>query len=74
MEIVNEPIGKEASVKVELTAGKIVVSGQLGTSGVDGSVNFIVDGDYFFDLLASKIPGQIDDAVIAFIKSAIKAL
>jgi hypothetical protein len=74
MEVVNEQISKEANVKIEIVAGKIELTAALDTSGADVAVKVLVDSDYFLDLLASKIPGQIDDAVIALFKSALKAV
>jgi hypothetical protein len=74
MEVVNEQISKEANVKIEIVAGKIELTAALDTSGADVAVKVTVDSDYFLDLLASKIPGQIDDAVIALFKSALKAV
>jgi hypothetical protein len=74
MEVVSEQLSKEASVKVEIVNGKIEIVGGLDTSGADVSAKIVVDVDYFLDLLAAKIPGQIDDAVIALFKSALKAV
>jgi hypothetical protein len=74
MEVVNEQISKEASVKVDVKDGKIQVDAALDTSGADASVKIAVDVEYFLDILAAKIPGQIDDAVIAIFKAALKAI
>jgi hypothetical protein len=74
MELVKHEIGSEAVVTVELVAGDIVIKGNLGTSGLGAEVKATVNGDYFLDLLASKIPGQIDDAVINLLKSALKSV
>lgn len=74
MEVINKPIGTEGSVKVDVVGGKIVLNAGLDTSGVDVGAKIVVEVDYFLDLLAAKIPGQLDDAVIAIMKSALKAI
>jgi hypothetical protein len=74
MELVNKELSKEASAKVELIEGKIVIKSSLDTAGVDAIAQVVVDGDYFFDKLKEIIPGQIDDAVIELFKAAVKAV
>jgi hypothetical protein len=74
MEIINKQISPEASAKVEIIAGKIQLSAVVDTGGVDGMISIAVDGEYFIDELSKKIPGTLDDAILAVLKSAIKAL
>lgn len=74
MILVDKPIGPEAGVKLEIAAGKIILSGGLHSSGLGGNLSMSLDSDYFLDKLAEAIPGQLDDAIIAVLKSALKAL
>lgn len=74
MELINKQISPEAIAKVEIVAGKIQLSAVLDTGGVDANVSVSVDADYFIDALAAKIPGQIDDAIFAVLKTALKDL
>lgn len=74
MDLIDKQLSPESSVKVVVSGGKISLVGALDTKGVDVSVSASVDSDYFIDELAKKIPGQIDDAIFAVLKSAIKAL
>lgn len=74
MEILNKQISPEAKALVEITEGKLKLSAALDTSGVDANVAVAVEVDYFIDELAKKIPGQIDDAIFAVLKTALKDL
>lgn len=74
MELINKQISPEAKGKVEIKEGKIQLSAVLDTGGVDANLSISVDADFFIDALAAKIPGQIDDAIFAVLKTAIKAL
>lgn len=74
MEILKQEIGKEAFVTVELSEGKIVIKSELNSSGLGAGVMATIETDYFLDKIAEKIPGQIDDAVLAVFKSALKAI
>lgn len=74
MEILSKQISPEAQAKVDIADGKLMLSAVLDTQGVDASVTVSVDTGYFFDELAKKIPGTIDDAVLALLKQAVKAL
>lgn len=55
-------------LKLKLEGGKLIV--MLDTKGVDVSV--ALEADYFIDKLAEVIPGEIDDAVFAILKGALK--
>lgn len=74
MEILNKQISPEAKALVEIKEGKLQLSAVLDTGGVDANVAVAVEVDYFIDELAKKIPGQIDDAIFAVLKSALKDL
>lgn len=74
MEIFKKEIGSEAHVTGEITGGNIVITAKLDTAGVGATATAIISGDYFFDKLAEAIPGQIDDAVIALLKQAVKSI
>lgn len=65
----NVELYQEGEVKAELKDGDLVIT--YGGKGATAQVN--VDMGYLLDKLAEAIPGQIDDAIIAVIKSAIKA-
>jgi hypothetical protein len=74
MELIQKQLSPEASVKVEIVSGKIIMKAEMDTKGLDALASMSVDSDYFLDELAKKIPGVVDDAVIAVLKQAIKAL
>jgi len=74
MEILNKQISPEAKALVEIKEGKLQLSAMLDTQGVDANVVVAVEVDYFIDELAKKIPGQIDDAIFAVLKTALKDL
>jgi hypothetical protein len=74
MEIANEQLSKEANANIQLVGGNIVLAAKLDTSGLDVELKATLNGDYFIDLLAAAIPGQIDDVVLGMLKSAIKAV
>jgi len=74
MEILNKQISPESKALVEITEGKLKLSAALDTGGVDANVAVAVEVDYFIDELAKKIPGQIDDAIFAVLKTALKDL
>lgn len=65
----DQEIVKKGDLELEIKEGNLVLS--FDSKGVKASVT--VESGYFLDKLAEKIPGQIDDAVIAVIKSALKA-
>lgn len=74
MKILEKQLSDNAKALVEITGGKLSLKADLDTAGVDAQVSVSVDTDYFFDELAKKIPGTVDDAVIALLKNAVKAL
>lgn len=66
--------GKEHDVDLEIKEGKLAVVGKYEGHGGGADVKLYVKIDYLFDKIAEKIPGQVDDAVIAIMKQALKAL
>lgn len=74
MEVIVTKPSPESEVKVEIVQGRIKLSASLDTKGVDAAASMSVDSDYFIDELAKKIPGQIDDAMFAVLKAALKAI
>lgn len=74
MEILNKQLSPEAKAKVEIKNGKLSLSADLDTAGVDAQVMVSVDTDYFFDELAKKIPGTFDDVLLGLLKTTVKAL
>lgn len=66
--------GSEGSVDFKFSAGRLVV--EVKHSHASGEAMIVVSEDvsYFIDKLAAAIPGTMDDAILALIKSAIKAL
>ena len=67
-------VSKESNVKISFKDAKIVVTFGYEGNGGGATVEAHVDADYFLDELAKAIPGQVDDAVIAVVKMAIKSL
>lgn len=74
MDLISEQLGPEAKVKVVIEKGKLGLAVELDTKGIDGKVALFVDSEYFIDELAKAIPGKLDDAILAVLKSALKAL
>ncbi len=74
MDLMEKEIGEEAKVVLTLGGGKIMLTGMADTAGMDVSVAVSVDTDYFIDQLAAKIPGTLDDAILAVLKGALKTL
>lgn len=74
MDLINKQLSPEANAKVVISEGKLSLMAVLDTAGMDASVVVSVDTDYFLDELAAKIPGTMDDAIIAVLKAALKSL
>ena len=67
-------ISKEAKFDLQIKQGKLILALNYDGAQVDAGVSVAVGVDLFLDKLAEKIPGQLDDAVIAVIKGALNAL
>lgn len=74
MDLLVKELGAEGKVKVVVEGGKLKLVAEYDSKGLDGKVEMSVDSDYLIDELAKKIPGQIDDAIFAVLKSALKQL
>lgn len=74
MELIKKELGAEGEVKLELSGGKLSLLVNYDSKGLDGQVKLSVDSDYFIDELKTKIPGQIDDAILEVLKVALKSL
>lgn len=66
------PIGSEGKLKIEIKDGKLLLAVEYDGKGLDGTLGLALDPAYFVDLLAAAIPGQLDDAVLAILKAALK--
>lgn len=74
MDLISKDLGAEGKVKLVLEQGKVKLVAEYDSKGLDGKVEMAVDSDYFIDELAAKIPGQLDDAIFAVLKQALKSL
>lgn len=74
MDLIKKELGAEGEVALSLSAGKLSLSAKYDSKGLDGEVKLSVDSDYFIDQLAAKIPGQLDDAILAVLKAALKQM
>lgn len=71
--IYEKNVGSEGEFELEFKEGKLRLTLGVDTKGVDAGLFVDLDPDYFLDKLAKVIPGEIDDAVIALVKGAMKA-
>lgn len=67
-------LGPEGQLALKLEDGKLVIEVKHVHASGEVSVVAKEDAGYFMDKLAALIPGQLDDAIIALIKGALKAL
>jgi len=74
MDLVKESLGSEGSVSLKVSDGKLLIT--LEHTHASGKLSLVAEEDasYFLDKLAAAIPGQIDDAVLAVIKGALKVV
>jgi hypothetical protein len=67
------PIGQVGAVDIGLAAGKFSFSGKANVpAGVSVGALVEIETDVFFDFLAAKIPGKVDDAIFAVLKEVCK--
>ena len=66
--------GKELDVNVSIKDAKVKLEVVYDGKQADVGVHVSIGVDQLLDKLAEKIPGVVDDAVIAVIKAALKAL
>lgn len=64
--------GAELDVDMKIEGGKIILMPVYAGAGGYAKLELGLDGEYFLKQLASKIPGVIDDAIIAVAIEAIK--
>lgn len=70
MEIEKE-LSKEVDLKFSAENGKVgIIAGYEGKGG-GAELKVYVSAEYFLNKLAEAIPGQIDDVIIAALKSAL---
>ena len=74
MDLVAKELGPEADVKLSVVAGNLVLASAYAGKGAGAKLEVSVSSDYFIDELAKLIPGSIDDAIFAVLKSALKSL
>ena len=72
MDIKDGAIGSEGFYEIDIVEGDLVIKAGHASKGASAGVEIRVESDYFLDKLAEKIPGEVDDAVIAIIKGALK--
>jgi hypothetical protein len=72
-DIAEGKIGSDGKYDLELVEGKLKLTVAYDAGGVEAGVSVALNPDYFLDKLAAVIPGQVDDAVIALLKAALKA-
>lgn len=73
-DIVDGKLGSVGAYDVEFKGGKLVARiSAAAPFGLEGAMELSLSSDMVLDAIAKAIPGQIDDAVISLIKSALKA-
>lgn len=73
-DIVDGKIGEVGAYDLEFKEGALKFTLLLASPfGVEGELNVKVKADAVMDAIAKAIPGQVDDAVLGLIKSALKA-
>lgn len=71
-DLVQGPVGNVGHYDVAIKAGVVVVSLSAAVSPVSAELKVSLSTDELLDKVAAAIPGQVDDAVIALIKVALK--
>ncbi len=66
-------LGSAGDLDVALKDGNLVMTLSYQTGALVAGASMTVDSGVLLDKLAALIPGVVDDAVIALIKSALKA-
>lgn len=72
-DLLKQELGSEGDLELKLVGGNLVLSVSHSSSGANANLNVSIKTDYFLDKLAAAIPGQIDDTIIALMKSALKS-
>ena len=71
MDIVTVKKG-EVDLEIKVEQGQVKLEVKYDGLGANASVIIALESDYFLEKLAKAIPGELDDAVISLIKSALK--
>lgn len=62
----------EGNLTLKVEDGKVVMVISYDGQQADASLSVSLEVDQYLDMLAEAIPGDIDDAVIALLKGAMK--
>jgi len=62
----------EGNLSLKIEEGKVKVILSYDGQQADAKMEIILDSDQYLDMLAEAIPGDIDDAIIALLKGAMK--
>lgn len=71
MDLVNQEVSKEATIKVSFEDGKLIFIAEYEGLGGGAAVKMFGNAEYVLDKIADVIPGKIDDAVLFAIKAAL---
>ena len=66
-------LGDNGDFAIEIKEGVILISAGYMMNGLGAELGVKISPDVFIDKLAAAIPGEIDDAVLAILKAALKA-
>jgi hypothetical protein len=67
-------IGTEGGVDVKLSGGFVTLEAKYAGVEAQAGLSVSISVDKLLDKLAAAVPGQIDDAVIAVVKAALKVV
>lgn len=70
-ELMNKEISKEADLGLVFEEKKVKLKLAYAGKGAGAEVSVYVDSEYFIDLLAKAIPGELDDMILAGLKAAL---
>ena len=62
----------EGNLTLKIEEGNVVMSVKYDGQQADAELKITLEADKYLDMLAEAIPGEIDDAVIALLKGAMK--
>ena len=62
----------EANLSIKIEEGKVKLAVSYDGKQADAMFEVSLDSDQYLDMLAEAIPGDIDDAIIALLKGAMK--
>lgn len=71
VDVVNQQIGPEDSIKVSLEGGKVIISNSYQGTQVGADLSIKVDAKMLLDKLKVAIPGNWDDLVINVVEGAL---